>query len=198
MAVQTQITVFWQRHTIVNRKSQPDTRLGTQSPKSHWPLSFGAPKSQRFKSQRLQDADGTSSISMRLRVRLSQRGQRIVTLKQLQCLCLSTPAFCRYPLHPTVVRAAQKGGRKIGAARKLSEKCRKIFLTISVMRCPARNVEKRQKIIDTFEHFLTWALSAGPFCGPLMLQNSRTARELSETPFIEFYGTLLLQLGCPT
>ena len=38
----------------LNRTSQLDTlRFGTQSPKSHWPLSFNAPKSQRFKSQRL-------------------------------------------------------------------------------------------------------------------------------------------------
>ena len=45
-----------------NRKLQLDTlRFGTQFPKSHWPLSFSVPKSQRFKSQRLQDANATKS-----------------------------------------------------------------------------------------------------------------------------------------
>ena len=38
--------------------------FGTQSPKSHWPLSFSAPKSQRFKSQRLQDANATKSQTL--------------------------------------------------------------------------------------------------------------------------------------
>ena len=33
-------------------------------PKSHWPLSFSAPKSQRFKSQRLQDANSTKSQTL--------------------------------------------------------------------------------------------------------------------------------------
>ena len=49
----------------LNRKSQLDTlRFGTQSPKSHWPLSFSAPKPQRFKSQRLQDANATKKSPM--------------------------------------------------------------------------------------------------------------------------------------
>ena len=34
-------------------------RFGTHSPKSDWPHSFSVPKSQRFKSQRLQDAHAT-------------------------------------------------------------------------------------------------------------------------------------------
>ena len=46
----------------LNLKSQLDMlRFGTQSTTSHWPLSFSAPKSQRFKSQRLQDANATKS-----------------------------------------------------------------------------------------------------------------------------------------
>ena len=39
-------------------------RFGTQLPKSHWPLSFSAPKSQRFKSQRRQDANTTKSQTL--------------------------------------------------------------------------------------------------------------------------------------
>ena len=35
-----------------------------QFPKSHWPLSFSDPKSQRFKSQRLQDANATKSQTL--------------------------------------------------------------------------------------------------------------------------------------
>ena len=51
----------------LNRKSQLDTlRLGTQFPKSHWSLSFSASKSQRFKSQRLQDTDATKSQALGL------------------------------------------------------------------------------------------------------------------------------------
>ena len=46
----------------LSRKSQLETlRFGTQFPKSHWPLSFSARKSQRFESQRLQDANATKS-----------------------------------------------------------------------------------------------------------------------------------------
>ena len=46
----------------LNRKSQLDILYsGTQFPKSHWSLSFGASKSQRFKSQRLQDANASKS-----------------------------------------------------------------------------------------------------------------------------------------
>ena len=49
----------------LNRKSQLDTlRFGTQFPKSHWPLSFSVPKAQRFKSQRLQDANATKSQTL--------------------------------------------------------------------------------------------------------------------------------------
>ena len=48
-----------------NRKSQLDTlRLGMEFPKSHWPLSFSASKLQRFKSQRLQDANATKSQTL--------------------------------------------------------------------------------------------------------------------------------------
>ena len=50
-----------------NSKSQIAARyvhFGTQLPKSHWPLSFSAPKSQRFKSQRLQDANATKSQTL--------------------------------------------------------------------------------------------------------------------------------------
>ena len=53
------------RPRILTRKSQLDTlRFGTQFPKSHWPLSFSAPKSQRFKSQRLQAANATKSQTL--------------------------------------------------------------------------------------------------------------------------------------
>ena len=38
--------------------------FGTQFPKLHWPLSFSAPTSQRFKSQRLQDANATKSQTL--------------------------------------------------------------------------------------------------------------------------------------
>ena len=49
----------------LNSKSQLDTlRLGAQLPKSHWPLSFNVSKSQRFKSQRLQDANATKSQTL--------------------------------------------------------------------------------------------------------------------------------------
>ena len=49
----------------LNRKSQLDTlRFGTQFPKSHWLLSFSDPKSQRSKSQRLQDANATKSQTL--------------------------------------------------------------------------------------------------------------------------------------
>ena len=53
-----------------NAKSQrfsyaiPKSHPCTQFPKSHWPLSFSAPKSQRFKSQRLQDANATKSQTL--------------------------------------------------------------------------------------------------------------------------------------
>ena len=47
---------------VLNRKSQLDTLcFGAQLLKSHWLLSFSAPKKQRFKSQRLQDANATRS-----------------------------------------------------------------------------------------------------------------------------------------
>ena len=50
---------------VSNRTSQLDTlRFGTQLPKSHWPLSFSASKSQRFKSQRLQEANATKSQTL--------------------------------------------------------------------------------------------------------------------------------------
>ena len=39
-------------------------RYGTQFPKSHWPLSFNAPKSQRFKSRRLHEANSTKSQTL--------------------------------------------------------------------------------------------------------------------------------------
>ena len=46
-------------------QSQLDTlRFGTQFPKSHWPLSFSDPKSQHFKSQRLQDANANKSQTL--------------------------------------------------------------------------------------------------------------------------------------
>ena len=46
----------------LNRKSQLDALCFVKPfPKSHWPLSFRASKSQRFKSQRLQDAKATKS-----------------------------------------------------------------------------------------------------------------------------------------
>ena len=51
--------------SALHRKSQLDTlRFGTQFSKSHWPLSLNDPKSQRFKSQRLQDANTTKSQTL--------------------------------------------------------------------------------------------------------------------------------------
>ena len=53
----------------LNCKTQLDTlRFGMQLPKAHWPLSFCdpkiGPKSQRFTSQRLQDANATKSQTL--------------------------------------------------------------------------------------------------------------------------------------
>ena len=59
---------------VLNRKSQPGVLgFGTQSPKSHWPLSFSAPKSQRLISQRLQDANvGGGPLQNLVRKRFSE------------------------------------------------------------------------------------------------------------------------------
>ena len=69
----TQIAVF-------NRKLQLDTlRFGSQLPKSHWPLSFSAYKSQRFKLQRLQDANTTTSQTLAL-----YKSQRFSATKNME------------------------------------------------------------------------------------------------------------------
>ena len=63
-------------------------------------------------------------------------------------------------------------GRKNGAARQMVEKCRKTFwhfLTIFDVFCPARKLSKNcLTLFDDFWRFLTWPLSAGPFCNPLI------------------------------
>ena len=69
------------------------------------------------------------------------------------------------------IRAPQKGPEKWCRA-KIAEKCRKTFwhfLTIFDVFCPARKLSKNfLTLFDTFWRFLTWPLSAGPFCNPLM------------------------------
>ena len=82
----------------------------------------------------------------------------------------------------TVNRVNPKRGRKIGAARKWSKKCRKIYLTIFDVLGTVQQLSKSvENIFDTFWRFLpcaknvenyfwqllTWPLSAGHFCGPL-------------------------------
>ena len=55
--------------------------FGTQLPKSHWPLSFSAPESQRFKPQRLQDTNATKSHTLafhvQVRAELNGGGQSV-------------------------------------------------------------------------------------------------------------------------
>ena len=68
-------------------------RFGTQFPKSHWPLSFKAPKSQRFKSQRLQDANATKSQTLAF-----YKSQRFSASKPSQILHI--PLFLRKPREP--------------------------------------------------------------------------------------------------
>ena len=71
-------------------------RFGTQFPKSHWPLSSCDPKSQRFKSHCLQDANATKSQTLAL-----YRSQRLSTTKTLTSSrncpllqsCLQNPSF---------------------------------------------------------------------------------------------------------
>ena len=84
------------------------------------------------------------------------------------------------------VRAPQKGPEKWCRA-KIVEKCRKTFfddfLTIFDVFRPARRLPKSvEKLFDTFWRFLTFfdvALSAGPFCNPLILDpGAGRSREL--------------------
>ena len=53
--------------------------FGAQFPESHWPLSFSAPKPQRFKSQRLQDANATKSQMLAL-----HKSQRFSATKDVE------------------------------------------------------------------------------------------------------------------
>ena len=50
-----------QRFSYVIPQIAPLLRFGMQFPKSRWPLSFSAPESQRFKSQRLEHANATTN-----------------------------------------------------------------------------------------------------------------------------------------
>ena len=66
-----------------------------------------------------------------------------------------------------------KSGRKTGAARKLSKSVENILDTFGRFFdffCPARKLSQSiENTFDTFWRILTWPLSAGPSCGPLLI-----------------------------
>ena len=108
-------------------------------------------------------------------------GRRRLPPQDHQCkMHTCTPSLGDAPaLRPKSDQRIVKNGPENRCRAKIVEKCRNIFdtfwrfLTIFDVICPARKLSKSvEKLFDTFWRFLTfltWPLSAGPFCNPLKI-----------------------------
>ena len=90
--------------------------------------------------------------------------------------CLGLPGVFPDIFELRLYQSPPKGAGKMAPR----ENCRKVsknfwhFLTIFGVFCHARKLSKSvEKLFDSFWRFLTWPLSAGPFCNPLTLSGEK-------------------------
>ena len=110
-------------------------------------------------------------------------------------LQLTILAFWFFLPRLPLIRAPQKGARK-KVPRENCRKVSKIFLTffdVFALRENCRKVSKNiLTLFDDFWRFLTWPLSAGPFCNPLIW----TTRRLHKNRWFPNLGKLFWVTKC--